>query len=159
MITRAKTWFAERSPREQRLLAVMLALLVMTILWFGIIAPLNTAREEAAARLDQATLTSGRVNAAAEALRLATLTPPTKLTTSLAATIASSATEAGFMPSRLDPQAADRVIIAIPSAKAPALFAWLDTLARRGIFAEKSSVRPNSDATIGFEATLRLRRR
>lgn len=159
MMARAKAYWAERSPREQRLLAVMMTLLTMTILWFGIIAPLNTAREEATARLDQATLASGRVNAAAEALRLATLTPPTKLTTSLAATIASSATEAGFMPSRLDPQAADRVIIAIPSAKAPALFAWLDTLARRGIFAEKSSVRPNSDATIGFEATLRLRRR
>lgn len=137
----------------------MFALLAVVILWFAIIVPLKNARAEALARIEQATLISAQISSRAETLRRITRTVPRPLGTSLAVAVAASATEAGFTPTRLDRQGDDRVLIAISSAKSPALFAWLDTLSKRGIFAEKITVRPNSDATVSCEATFRLRGR
>jgi general secretion pathway protein M len=158
MIEQIHAYWAERSEREQRLLGIMTALLAAVILWFAIIAPLKSARLDAQARLDQAILVSGQISARADALRRATRATVPPLGSSLGVAVGSSATQAGFTPTRMDPQGDDRLMIAIASAKSPALFAWLDGLEQRGIFAEKIAVRPNSDATVSCEATLRLRR-
>jgi general secretion pathway protein M len=158
MIDRLKVYWAARSEREQALLAIMFALLFAVILWFGVIAPLRNARVEAKDRLDRATVVSGRVSARADTLRRAIRTAPPSLGTSLKVAVETAATQAGFAPSRLDPQRDDRVDVVISSAKSQALFPWLATLAQRGIFVEKSAIRPNSDASLSFEATLRLRR-
>jgi general secretion pathway protein M len=158
MIDRFQDYWAGRSQREQRLLAVMFVLLAVVILWFGIIAPLENARADARARLAQATSVAGRIAARAGALHLATRATPPPLGSSLIVAVGSAATDAGFTPSRLDPQGDDRVVIVIGSAKSTALFAWLDGLARRGIFTERITVSPNGDATVGCDATLRLRR-
>jgi general secretion pathway protein M len=158
MIEQVRLYWSQRSVREQRLLAVMFTLLAAVILWFGIIAPLTNGRLDAQARVDQATMVSGNISARVDALRRATKTKVPPLGASLAVAVGTSATQAGFTPARLDPQGDDRVLVTISSAKSAALFAWLDSLARRGIFAEKIAVRPNSDATVSCEATLRLRR-
>jgi general secretion pathway protein M len=158
MIDRLKVYWDARSERERGLLAIMFALLFAVILWFGIVAPLRSARVEAGERLDRATIVSGRISARADALRHAIRTTAPPLATSLAVTVGTAATEAGFTPSRMAPQGDDRVDVALSSAKSQALFPWLATLAQRGIFVEKSAIRPNGDATLSFEARLRLRR-
>ncbi|WP_293879791.1 type II secretion system protein GspM [Sphingomonas sp.] len=159
MIDRLRDEWARRNAREQRLLAVMFALLAAVILWFGIVTPLKNARLAAQARLDAATVIAGQVSARADALRRSARAVPAPLEASLVVAVGSTATEAGFTPTRLDPQGEDRVVIAISSARSIALFAWLDGLARRGVFAERIALRPNSDGTVSCEATLRLRRR
>ncbi|CAN5303262.1 N/A [soil metagenome] len=158
MMDQIRNYWSDRSEREQRLLLIMFALLAVVVLWFGIITPLNSAKVDAQARLDRATLISGQLSSRADALRKAEQSIPPPLGSSLATAVGTSATEAGFVPSRLDPQGDDRMVIALSSAKSAALFAWLDALSRRGIFAETIAVRANSDGTVSCEATLRLRR-
>lgn len=157
MISRLKTYWIDRSVREQRLLTIMFALLLAVVLWFGIVVPVRNARIEAAERLERAVTISGQVSARAAALRAAIRSAPPPLRTSLILTVRTTALEAGFSLSRLEQQDGNHVVISISSAKSPALFAWLAMLARRGIFVERTTLRPNTDATLSFEATLRLR--
>jgi general secretion pathway protein M len=157
MIDRLRIYWAERSEREQRLLGIMFALLAVVVLWFGIIVPLKYARADARERLDRATSVSGQVLFAAELLRRDMQTAPVPLGTTLAVAVGTAATEAGFTPSRLDSQGDNGVMISISSAKSAALFAWLDTLASRGIFVDQITVRPNGDTTVSCDATLKHR--
>jgi general secretion pathway protein M len=158
MILRVKTYWIDRSVREQRLLTVMLALLTAVILWFALISPIRHARIAATERLERAAIASGQVLTRAAALR-ATIraAPPPALKTSLILAVETSATEAGFTPARLERRNEDRILISMSSAKSQALFSWLSMLAKRGIFVETATIHPNADATLSFVATLRLR--
>ncbi len=158
MMAKLTRLWVERSQREQRLLAVMFALLIPVILWFGIIAPVMAATEAARTRIDRATLEFGVVTAHAETLKMAARTAPPRLDMSLPIVVGAAGQAAGFTLGRLDAQGEDRVDIAIASAKTAALFGWLQMLSAKGIFAERIAVRPNSDATLGVDATLRVRR-
>ena len=62
----------------------------------------------------------------------------------------------GFV-TRIDPGADGRVLFALASAKPIALNRWLEALDAQGIFVEQISIRPNSDATLAVDATLRAR--
>lgn len=157
MISLIKTYWIDRSAREQQLLTIMFVLLFATILWFGITVPIRNARIDAEERFDRASIASEQVLVRATALRAAVRAAPPPLGTSLIFAVRTATVEAGFSPSKLEQQDENHVIIAISSAKSPALFAWLAMLAKRGIFVERTTLRPNTDATLSFEATLRLR--
>ena len=158
MIERMRTLWAERSLRERQLLLIMFALLALVILIFGIVRPLANAKAAAADRLDRVTLDSGQIAAAVETLRDARRGAPAPLTGTLMLAVSQSATAAGFTLSTLDPQGDDRVGIALSSAKSPALFGWLRSLSRQGVFVERMTMRPNGDATLAVDGTLRLRK-
>lgn len=157
MTERLRILWAERSPREQQMLLVMFALLAIVVVGLGIIRPLIGAKAAAEAHLERVTIESGQVAAAAERLRSAQKNAPPPITVALPLAISQSAQAAGFTLATLDPQGEDRIGITIPSAKSPALFAWLRTLAQQGIFVERLSVRGGAGATLAVEATLRLR--
>jgi general secretion pathway protein M len=158
MTDRLRQLWAERSPREQQLLAVMSALLATLILVFGIIRPLTNATIAARDRLDRATIEAGQIATAVEILNDAKKGAPPPLLGTMVLAVSQSATTAGFMLSTLDAQGEDRVGLALPSAKSPALFAWLRTLSKQGIFVERMTLRTNADATLAVEGTLRLRK-
>lgn len=158
MIARARQLWSERSPREQVLLGILAALLALVLLIIGGLQ-LSAEKASAAARYDSATREAGQVAAAAEALRLARRDPPPALTGTLALAVSQSADAAGFALGALDPQPDGSVSIQIPAAKGPALFAWIATLAKQGVFVERIALRANSDATLGVEATLKAAKR
>ncbi len=158
MTERFRILWAERSPREQQLLAVMFGLLALTVLVFGIIRPLASATTAARDRLDRVTIEGGQIATAVETLRDAKKGAPPPLTGTMVLAVSQSAGTAGFTLSTLDMQGEDRVGITLPSAKSPALFAWLRTLSRQGIFVERMTLRTNADTTLAVEGTLRLRK-
>jgi general secretion pathway protein M len=158
MSERIRILWVERSPREQQLLAVMFGLLALTVLVFGIIRPLASATTAARDRLDRVTVEGGQIATAVETLRDAKKGAPPPLTGTMVLAVSQSAGTAGFTLSTLDMQGEDRVGITLPSAKSPALFAWLRTLSRQGIFVERMTLRTNADTTLAVEGTLRLRK-
>jgi len=158
MMQALRSFWIERTDRERQLLTVMLVLFAIVVLWFGIVRPLADGLIAAEARLDRASVESGQVASRAEALKRASRGRAPALGTTLALAVGQAGSNAGFTLSRLDAQGDDRLIVAVPAAKSPALFSWLNGLARKGIFVEKIAVRPNSDATLAVDATLRVRR-
>jgi general secretion pathway protein M len=159
MIDRARDWWMGRSERERWMLGVMFALIGVLILWLAIIRPIDSARTSAQLRLDAATTDAGRIAAVAEGVRRARVSTPPALTGTLAATVGQAAEANGFTLARLDPQANDRVTIAISTARSPALFTWLGVLEKQGVIVDKLTLRTNSDATLAVEGVLRVRGR
>jgi general secretion pathway protein M len=159
MMEQLRLYWRDRSERERRLLAVMFALVAAVVFWFGFVVPVNNARADARARLDRAAIVSGQVAARVTALRQIASRVPPRLDGTLVTAVGAAASEAGFTPTTIDPQGDDRVAISLSSAKSQALFAWLAAMEARGIFAEKVTIRPNSDATVSSEMVLRMRRR
>jgi general secretion pathway protein M len=159
MIERFRNFWAARSTREHQMLLVMFLLLAIVVFGFGVVRPLANARTAAEARLERVTLEDGQVSALAERLRLAQKEAPPVLTVALPLAVSQSAAAAGFTLATLDPQGEDRIGITIPSAKSPALFAWLNQLAGQGVFVEQIALRTAGDATVAVEATLRMRPR
>ena len=153
MIEQLKNWYRERSAREQRLLGVMMALLLAVFGWIAILRPINSGLELSKANHELAVERLERVRGDALALEsggpVVTEAPQTL--------VSRLAGEAGFSPTRVDPGAEGRVLIALASAKPIALNRWLEALDAQGMFVEQISIRPNSDATLAIDATLRAR--
>lgn len=153
MMGQLTDWWRGRSQREQILLGIMMGLFLAVFGWLAILRPIEaglaTARSDNALAVERLE----RVRRDASVLK-------TKMAyaSDTAQAIASrSADEAGFSPTRLDPQSGSRVIIGLSTAKPVALFRWLRTLDAQGVFVEQISLRPNSDTTLAVDATLRAR--
>lgn len=157
MMTQAKIWWLERSPRERWLIGVMIALTAMLILWLGLVRPLDRAVTRAATRYGEAVTEIAGIAAKSAALKIARAKPPIPRDSDIIALVRGSAEAAGFTLTRADPGDGNRIMIAIVSAKSPALFAWIAALERSGFFVERGVMRTNSDATLGFDATIRAR--
>ena len=156
-MTTLRHWFEGRSKREQRLLLVMLALLVLTIVWGLIIRPVGDALSGARQRHAAAVIRLGLTAAQVEAVRGATRRVPAPLPGPLTDVIRASATQAGFNPTTVDPDGSDGVSLAIPSARGTALVTWLARLEREGIVVVGATLTDNGDRTVA--ARLRLRSR
>ncbi len=157
MIENARTWWAERSPRERTMLGVMVALLALFLIWFAVISPLISALEASKVRHIRSVTDLAAVQTKSAALRKLKANPPQPLGAPVTTFVALSAGEAGFTLSRNDAVGTDRASISIASAKPPALFNWLTSIDARGVFVDQLVVRPNSDATISVDATLKAR--
>jgi general secretion pathway protein M len=153
MIEQLKSWYLDRSKREQRLLVIMMALLAAVTGWIAVVRPLDAGLERSKADYELAVERLERVRGDALALEsggpVATEAPQ--------ALVNRLADDAGFSPTRVDPGADGRVLIGLASVKPIALTRWLEALDTQGIFVEQISIRPNSDATLAIDATLRAR--
>jgi general secretion pathway protein M len=145
-------WWAERSPREQWLLSIMLGLLLAVIGWYGVWQPLQAARQAADARLESASLTR---QTAARQLAMLKRGPAATLATPTAQLVTQSANDAGFQPGTTEAQGEDRITITIPAVRARALFAWLIVLERQGVFVDQIQITTRSDASLSASLTLR----
>ena len=154
---RAPAWFATRSPREKRLILVMLALMAVVIVWAGIVLPVRDALSSARTRHADAAIRLGRAMAAVDAVKAIQRAGATPLAGPLAAAVRSRAGEAGFTLATLDEDGPDRVRLTIATARPAALLAWAAALEREGMLIEALALTPNGDATVGVAMTLRGR--
>jgi general secretion pathway protein M len=158
MIEQFKTWYGDRSLREKRMLIVMAALAVLTLVWAGIVRPLgdglSSARERHMDAVIRLAETQGRVRAVAtlQRDRAAPLNAP------LDAVIRDRANEAGFALASVAPQGQNGVQIAIASARPGALFGWIARLESAGILVDALSTTDNGDKTLSVQMTLKARR-
>ena len=153
MMERWTSWWQGRSQREQVLVSIMVALFLAVFCWLAILQPIEkglaTARQDNGLAMERLE----RVRRDASALKAKMVFA----TDAAQAIVSRSANEAGFTPTRLDPQSGNRVIIALPAAKPVGLIRWLKSLDAQGVFVEQISLRPNSDMTLAVDATLRAR--
>lgn len=160
MMARLKSWWRLRSLREQRLLLVGGALLAGTILWFGILRPIDRGLADARARHARAVLALADARSQAVAIRrLQAVTPPI-LPGPLPLAVGRLAEEAGFAVARMEPQSDRQVNVVMNAARAQALFSWIDQLERRhGLVVDRLRATANSDATLAVELSVRARGR
>ena len=140
-----KLWFDGRSLREKRLLLVMGALLVVTIIWGGILRPLGDGLSSARERHADAVIRLGEAQAIAAELTQRRRRPP-----ALSGTL-------GFTLSALTEDGPGRVRAQIASARPAALTPWLARLERGGVLVEQATLTDNGDRTVGVALLLRTR--
>ena len=154
-----RLWWAGLSLREQRMLLVMFALLAVTVLWLGILWPVERALGAARTRHGDAVIAHAGVAVKVAAVRDLRRAVPPPLGGDLAAAVSQSAADVGFVLSTIEAQGGDKASLSIAAARPTALFGWLQDLEARGIFPETLRVRANSDRTLNVEAVLRVRGR
>lgn len=156
-MTGLRGWFDERSLRERRLILVMLALLAVTVVWAGIIRPLDDALASARARHADAVVRLGEVQARVDAVRSVQRRGPVNLPLALADEVRVRASEAGFTLASVEPGGADRVRVTIQAARPGALTAWLARLEARGILVESAALTPGAAGEVSAALALRSR--
>lgn len=156
MSERFRTWLRDRSPREQQLLMVMIALMAVVIAWL-FVRTMDDALSDARERHTRAVIEQAEVKGKVAALKALERGAGRRLEAPVDVVVGQSASEVGFVLSRTEPQGRDRVVIAIASARPQAFFGWLNDLEGRGVFPERLTARANSDQTLSIEATMRGR--
>lgn len=150
-----RSWFASRSLRERRLILVMLALLVVTILWGGIILPVRDGLSSARERYADAVVRLGSTQNAVDLIRSAGRRTP--IEGSLADTVRRRAEAAGFALATVDESGAGRVHATIAAARPAALARWFAGLEASGILIESAAWRDNADGSVGVDFVARAR--
>lgn len=146
-------WWSARNTRERAMLALMLLAIAAFVLWLGAWRPLDAvARAAHLHRLRaSADLAEVRALTAAIAERQAQRPPPLS-DEALPRAIARSAAAGGVAISRQRSAGDGRFVVGIDAVEAPALFAWLDLLARRHGLAPVSLKVEERDGSLAVEA-------
>lgn len=150
-----RAWFAGRSLRERRMILVMLALLVITIVWGGIILPVRDGLSSARERHADAVVRLADTQASIDLIRAAGRRIP--LTGTLADTLRLRAEAAGFALASVDETGAGRVHATIQAAKPAALARWFAGLEANGILIESAAWRDNNDGSVAADFVVRAR--
>ncbi|MFP4520343.1 MAG: type II secretion system protein GspM [Oceanicaulis sp.] len=153
----ARAAWAERSAREQVLLAGLAALLSALILWFAVLGPALSWRAEAqrvhdAALADYETLLQGvaRYNALAREARTSAGGAP------LRTLIGSTAVARELPISRVQPLDDGALGVWFETAPADRLLAWLADLSREeGVIVERASFDREGDNIVRAQLTVR----
>lgn len=150
-------WFNGRSLREKRLLVAMVALLALTIVWYGLIRPFGDALSGERQRHADAVIRLGETAARVDAIRAIGRQRPAPLTGGLADTVRARAADAGFAIASLDEDGPGRVRVGIAGAKPAALVPWLARLEAAGILVDAATLSDKGDRTVGVQLTLKTR--
>lgn len=153
-----RDWFAGRTVRERRLIALMGLIAFFTLGWLLVIRPLidaeDAVRADHLAAVERLGAVRGRMAAlaATDGQRVAAA----RAAGAVDLYVAQAAAEAGFTLDRNDPAGTDQTAIAIATARPTALFGWLGRLEASGIAVDALSARPaETPGTIAVTATLR----
>lgn len=150
-------WFAGRSLRERRLILVMLALAVVTIVWAGVILPVRNGLSSSRERYTGAVVRLGAAEAGMAQVKAIQRRQPQPLAGALADVVRARAEAAGFALASLDVEAPDRIRTSIATARAGALMAWIAGLEADGMLVDALSVTGNGDGTVTAQMTLKVR--
>ena len=148
-------WWEGRTPREQRMLALMAVLLAAVLVWLAVVRPVLAWRETAAADRAQAEADLAWVQAG---LRLtapsAAARRPVIDVEGFEPLVLRTAEAAGLgVTTGMD--ASGRLAFRIPDASSSALFGWMSALERdHGIAVVSLGVVENTDATLQVEGAL-----
>jgi general secretion pathway protein M len=154
----ARLWWRKRSRREQRLLLALAALFVLVLAWLLVVRPLGDRLAAARERHGAALIALAEARADAAAIGRLEKARPAPLGGTIEQAVAQSASAAGFQLSRIGPDRAGRVALAIEAARPQALFAWVGEMeGARGLIVERLVATANSDRTLSVSLTLRQR--
>lgn len=151
-------WWRDRTPREQRLLIVMAALMILLLVWLMLVRPLGDALDSAQRRHAAAVVALAQAQSRAELGRSgesARAAAPVPVEGFLARTAA----QAGFVDARIAGRGPEAAVVTIASARPPALFAWVGLMENRGLSVRSLRIRANDDRTVAAEIHFRARRR
>ncbi|MCC2981365.1 type II secretion system protein GspM [Sphingomonas sp. IC4-52] len=149
-------WFRGRTLREQRLLMVMVALFVITLVFAGIIRPVRDGLESTRQRHASAEIRLGEVKAQVAQVKAIQRARPRTPEGSLTDVVRARADEAGFVLANLEPEG-DRIRIAIATARPGPLLGWIAGLEADGLLVDASTINGNGDGTVSATLTLRGR--
>ena len=152
-----REWFNGRSLREKRMILVMLALLALTIVWYGVIRPIGDGLSSERQRHADAVVRLGETAARVEAIRDVTRQRPAAVTGTLADAIRARAADAGFAIASLDQAGPSRVRVGIAGARPGALTPWLARLEGAGILVDAATLTDKGDGTVGVQLVLKAR--
>lgn len=155
MRAEAYSWWRLRTTREQRMILAMFAVLAVTLVWFGVVRPLDDALAAARARHARAITAEAEARGQADAIAALAKTRPPRLDLPVRIFVPQSATAAGFTVANANPFEPDGVAITIASAKPAAFFTWLSGLQARGLMVEALSTTANADRTLSVQFTVR----
>lgn len=156
-MTALRAWFDARALREKRLILVMLALLALTIVWYGVLRPLGDALSDARGRHADAVIRLGETQTRVAAIRELNRRRPPPLTGTFADAVRARAADAGFALASLDEEGPNRVRVSIQAARPAALVPWLARLEAAGILVDAATLTDNRDRTVGVQLTLKAR--
>ena len=154
----ALAWWRARTPREQRLRAAMLVLVLVLLAWLLVVRPLADALDFAQRDHAEAVAALAEARARAEAARPAPGEGPAAAPLPVDGFVSRTATEAGFAGARVAGQGPGQASVAIDAVRPQAFFAWVRLMERRGLAVVSLSARVNADRTLAVEATFRARR-
>ncbi|MGQ0560115.1 MAG: type II secretion system protein GspM [Sphingosinicella sp.] len=150
MIAGLRSWWDERSRREQRLLLVMFALVLLVMAWLLIVRPLADALETAKSRHAAAVLALAQARAQqGHAARDGGRPLPQPLEAWLTAQV----NEAGFTGARIAREGPGRASLAIDAARPQAFFVLVRQLEEAGVRIESLRASANSDQSLAIAAT------
>lgn len=150
-----RAWWEARSRREQLLLAVMAASLAAFLLWFGLHRPAAQAREAAAQRHERALKTQAMVEAAVGRIRrLQRGGVPAVRRAPPAEAVNASAAAAGLTLSRVSPDPAGGVQVAVGGVSPGKLLPWLASLQQEyGLAARHLTIVKDETGSLSMDAT------
>ncbi len=147
-------WWEGRTPREQRMLGLMMALLAAVLVWLAVVRPVLAWREAAAADRAGAEADLARVQAGLRLTAPAAAARPVIDVEGFEPLVLRTAAAAGLeVTTGMD--ASGGLGFRIPAAASPALFGWLSALERdHGLAVVSLGVVENADATLQVEGAL-----
>jgi general secretion pathway protein M len=154
---RTVIWWRERSLREQRLLLVMFALLVLLLGWLLVIRPLSDGLDAAQRRHDEAVVALAEARGRADAVRRLQGDRSASAPVPIDGFLSRTSSEAGFTGARIVAQGPARATMALDAVRPQAFFAWLRLMERRGLVVDSLRVRANPDRTLAVEGAFRAR--
>jgi general secretion pathway protein M len=156
---RLNLWWRDRTAREQRLLSIMFALLVLVFGWLLVAQPLIRALDEVKLRHDQAVIALAEARARAETRQRPEPRRMAPAALPLDALVSRTAAEAGFTGVRIAGQGPNRVSATIDAARPMAYFGWIQGLERQGLVVETLRAQTNPDRTLTTEVPFARRSR
>lgn len=153
MMTGLQNWWGGLSQRERILVAAGATLALLVLAWLigrGMIGALDAQAE----RHREAVARAARVEAKA-ALIAAPVQSATLPAGPLDQWLAQSAGDAGLTLDRNDARGESLAAIAVSSARAPGLIAWLAGLEEQGLVFDRLSLTPGTDGTVALTAEVR----
>jgi general secretion pathway protein M len=158
MIGAFSLWWRERTRRERGLLAFLFALFALTMAWLLVVRPLGDSLAAARERHGAAVIAVAEAKARAAAIGLLERDRPMALGGPIELVVGQAAGAAGFQLSRIQPEGAGRISLAIEAARPQALFAWVSEMERgKGLIVERLTASSNSDRTLSVQLVLRAR--
>ena len=157
MTAALKRWFDGRTLRERRMLLAMAAMIVLTVIWFGILLPISDGLSSSRTRLNDAVVRLAQSEAQLDALKALQRNRPAPITGALDDYIRQSAGDAGFALSDVSAQGDGRIHIAVPTARPGALFTWIADLESAGVIVATITISNNGDQTVSAQMTLMKR--
>jgi general secretion pathway protein M len=158
MMARATAWFRGRSPREQRLLLVMIGLFLLVFAWLLVIRPLGDHLSDARERHGRAIIALAATRDQADAIIALQRGARPLPAGSIVDVVTGAAAQAGFPAAAVTAEGGTGARITITAVRAPAFFGWIADLQNRyGLVVDQLSVRANTDATLAVEMSVRGR--